>query len=50
MTSDTSKHLIQCPVCKQSLKVTVSATQIPKHSNPKLPSATCPGSRNPISR
>ena len=50
MTSDTSKHLIKCPVCKQSLKVNVAATRVPQHSSPKLPTSTCPGSRNPISR
>jgi C4-type Zn-finger protein len=50
MTMDTSKHLITCPVCKQSLKVNVAATRIPQHSNPKLPSSSCPGSRNPIIR
>jgi len=48
MTMDTSKHLVRCPVCGQSLKVTVAATRIPPHPAKHLPKSTCPGSRNPI--
>jgi|GEM_PF-3806473 len=48
MTSDTSKHIIQCPVCGQSLKVNLAATRVPQHPAKHLPNSTCPGSRNPI--
>ena len=50
MTMDTSKHLIQCPVCGQSLKVNVATTRVPQHPAKHLPNSVCPGSRQPINR
>jgi len=48
MSGKSQRQTAVCDYCKTELKVPISATKVPTHRHPDLPSSKCPGSGRPI--